>query len=684
MMKPIAEESSTSENGVLDFRLIVNTIPGLVCTLTADWNLEVVNQRLLDYYGMTFEEIRDWKHNGVVHPDDLEGVIEKTIQSSKTGAPLEMEHRCRRYDGVYRWFQVRGMPLRDEHHAIVRWYLLFTDIEDRKRNEALQAQENSLSLFINTIPVVAWSARPDGSIDFVSDHYLTFAGLKAPEADGWGWTQSIHPDDLPRLLEYWQSVVAAGTPGEIEARMRRFDGLYRAFLFRATPLRDEAGDIVKWFGTSTDINDRKEAEEKVRRSEAFLAEVQQLTRIGSFSWCVATEDIRWSDELYSIYDLDPSLQITFDLFARRLHPDDLKYLPDMLQRAQREMDDLEYSHRIVMSDGAIKYLHLRAHARRDPEGRLEYIGAVQDVTQRKLEEEALAKARQDLANATRISSLGVLTASIAHEINQPLSGIVTNASTSLRMLSGDPPNIEGARETARRTIRDGNRASDVVCRLRTLFSKGEIAAAPLDLSEVAKEVIALSQAELQRNRVSLQEELAEGLPQIFGDRIQLQQVILNLLRNASDAFESFHGVQRTIRIKTDIGDDDSVRLSVTDSGIGFDPELSETLFQAFHTTKTKGMGIGLSVSRSIIEAHRGKIAARPNDGPGSTFEFSIPYEVNVANRTQKKTPGNASGASERLRPLTPSPRLLSNDIDSAEQSDDNALFRKAIPKDNGA
>src|SRR6187402_534618 len=629
-MKSMAEGTSAHGDGLLDFRLIVNTIPGLVCTLTADWDLEVVNQRLLDYYGMTFQEIRDWKHNGVVHPDDLQGVIDKTIQSSKTGVPLDMEHRCRRHDGVFRWFQVRGMPVRDEDQTIVRWYLLFTDIEDRKRNEILQAKENSLSLFINTIPVVAWSARPDGSIDFVSDHYLTFSGLSAAEADGWGWTQSIHPDDLAGLLDYWQSVISAGTAGEIEARMRRFDGLYRSFLFRVTPLRDEAGNILKWFGTSTDINDRKEAEENVRRSEAFLAEVQQLTRIGSFSWCIPTEEIRWSDELYSIYDLDPSLRIAFDLFAERLHPDDQKYLPDMLQRAQREMDDLEYPHRILMSDGAIKHLHLRAHARRDPEGRLEYIGAVQDVTDRKLEEEALAKARQDLANATRTTSLGVLTASIAHEINQPLSGIVTNASTSLRMLSGDSPNIEGARETARRTIRDGNRASDVVSRLRTLFSKGEIAAVPLDLNEVAREVIALSQAELQRNCVSLQEELAEALPRILGDRIQLQQVILNLLRNASDAFDAFSGVQRNIRIKTDVDDENCVRLSVADSGVGFDPKLSETLFEAFHTTKTKGMGIGLSVSRSIIEAHRGKIWAMPNAGPGSTFAFSIPCGFSIS------------------------------------------------------
>jgi PAS domain S-box-containing protein len=629
-MDRIAAQSTEYRENELDFRLIVNTIPGLVCTLTADWELEVVNQRLLEYYGMTLEEIQDWRHNGVIHPDDLEGVIARTVQSTTTGEPIDMEHRCRRYDGVFRWFQVRGMPLRDQHKAIVRWCLLFTDIEDRKQNEALQAKENALSLIINTIPVVAWSARPDGSIDFVNDNYLTYSGLTAAQSEGWEWTASIHSDDMAHLNDYWQSIIAAGTPGEYEARMRRFDGMYRWFLFRANPLRDDTGKIVKWFGTSTDIHDRKEAEEKVRRSEAFLAEVQQLTSIGSFSWCVSTGEIKWSDELYSIYDLDPTVRISLDLFADRLHPDDLRYLSEMRQRAEQKMNDLEYEHRIVMSGGGMKYLHLKAHARCDAEGRLEYIGAVQDITQRKLEEEALVKVRQELANVTRSTSLQVVTASIAHEINQPLFGVITNASTCLRMLNAVAPNIEGARETLRRTIRDGERASDVVSRLRALFSRGEITVESLDLNDVAREVITLCLRELQTNRVLLKEELTDGLPPVRGDRVQLQQVILNLLRNASEAMNGVHDRPRLIRIKTERDKENHVRLSVEDSGTGFDPQLSEVLFEAFHTTKSKGMGIGLSVSRSIIEAHRGKIWATPNNGPGSVFAFSIPDGPNSA------------------------------------------------------
>ena len=223
-----------------------------------------------------------------------------------------------------------------------------------------------------------------------------------------------------------------------------------------------------------------------------------------------------------------------------------------------------------------------------------------------------------------MTSLGVLTASIAHEVNQPLSGIITNAGTCLRMLDAAPPDIDGARETARRTIRDGNRASDVITRLRALFSKREFTLEPLDLNEATREVIALSSNDLQRNRVILQSELAEDLPTVTGDRIQLQQVILNLLRNASDAMVDVHDRPRHLLIKTEGEDGNRVRLSVRDAGVGLTPQSLDSLFDAFYTTKSGGMGIGLFVSRSIIERHQGRLWAEPNDGPGATFSFSVP------------------------------------------------------------
>ena len=256
-----------------------------------------------------------------------------------------------------------------------------------------------------------------------------------------------------------------------------------------------------------------------------------------------------------------------------------------------------------------------------------FVGALQDVTESMVAEEALNRARSELAHVARVTSLSTLTASIAHEVNQPLSGIITNASTCLRMLGADPPDVDGARETARRTIRDGNRASDVMTRLRALFSKKEFSLESLDLNDATREVIALSLSDLQRHRVILQSELADDLPIITGDRIQLQQVILNLLRNASDAMVEVHERPRLLLIKTEREDGNRVRLTVRDAGSGLPPQSLDSLFDAFYTTKSSGMGIGLFVSRSIVERHQGRLWAEPNDGPGATFSFSIPFQT---------------------------------------------------------
>jgi C4-dicarboxylate-specific signal transduction histidine kinase len=286
--------------------------------------------------------------------------------------------------------------------------------------------------------------------------------------------------------------------------------------------------------------------------------------------------------------------------------------------------DFEREFRLQMPDRSVKYVHTVAHGNRDQNGRLECIGAVQDVTERRLSEAALAKVRSELAHVARVTSLGALTASIAHEVSQPLSGIITNASTCLRMLAADPPNVDGARETARRTIRDGNRASDVITRLRALFSKKDATTESVDLNEATREVITLSLGKLQRDRVILQTELADDLPPVTGDRVQLQQVILNLLQNASDAMITISDRPRQLVIRTEQDEADRVRMTVQDAGVGFESQDVDRLFEAFYSTKNGGMGIGLSVSRSIIEGHHGRLWAASNDGPGATFSFSIP------------------------------------------------------------
>jgi signal transduction histidine kinase len=272
----------------------------------------------------------------------------------------------------------------------------------------------------------------------------------------------------------------------------------------------------------------------------------------------------------------------------------------------------------------VKYLRAVCHIVDWRHGRPVCFGAVQDVTETVLAEEALNRARSELAHVARVSSLGALTASIAHEVNQPLSGILTNANTCLRMLNAEPPNIDGARATAKRTIRDSQHASDVISRLRALFTRKDITLETVDLNAATREVIAMSLNDLQGNRVILKSELAEDLPSVTGDRVQLQQVVLNLLRNASDAMAGVDERPRQLLIRTEREGTDRVRVIVSDSGTGVDAQSAEKIFDAFYTTKSGGMGIGLSVSRSIIERHHGRLWVEPNDGPGAIFAFSIP------------------------------------------------------------
>jgi len=291
---------------------------------------------------------------------------------------------------------------------------------------------------------------------------------------------------------------------------------------------------------SEDITTRKRAEKKLRRSEALLAEVERISLTGGFSWRVDTTDVTFSEEAYRIFEFEKDAPVTLEQIAGRVHPEDIPLLSEKIQVARGGGGDQDYEIRLRMPDGSVKYLRTISHAMRDMAGRIEIIGAAQDITRRRVSEEALAKARSELAHVASVTSLATLTASIAHEVNQPLSGIVTNASTCLRMLAMEPPNVEGARETARRTIRDGNRASDVITRLRALFSKKHTLAERVHLNDATREVIALSSSELQGNRVILRCELAGDLPLVTGDRVQLQQVILNLLRNASDAMDTVH------------------------------------------------------------------------------------------------------------------------------------------------
>jgi hypothetical protein len=614
-----------------EMRLIVDSIPGLIAVFTPGGEVESVNRQGLEYFGTTLDEHRRWgMTRDLTHPEDLPRAVEHFTRATLSGEPFEMEVRARRFDGVYRWIQSRGLPLRDMNGRIVRWYNLMVDIDERKRaEEALAASENNLKLIIDTMPALAWSTTPDGSADFFNKHYLEFVGLSAEQASGWGWTAAVHSDDLNSLGAIWQQTLASGLRGEAEARLRRHDGEYRWFLFRVDPLRDETGAIVKWYGVNTDIEDRKRAEVDLQRAYDSFAQAQRLSKTGNFTADIVVDEHVWSEELYRIFEFDPGMKITVQAVRDVIHPDDLPSFDAGFARSLGGVD-FDQVFRIVTASRNVKHLHTVGYFVELFAGRPVFTGAIQDVTESMVAEEALTKARAELAHVARVMTLSALTASIAHEVNQPLSGIITNASTGLRMLEANPPDVDGARETVRRTLRDGNRASDVITRLRALFSRKALALEPLDLNEATREVIALSSNDLQRHRIILQLQLVDDLPPIIGDRIQLQQVILNLLRNASEAMVNVHDRPRQLLIRTEREDRDFVRLTVRDAGVGLSPQSLKSLFDPFHSTKSSGMGIGLFISKSIIESHQGRLWAEPNDNaPGATFSFSIPRSPNI-------------------------------------------------------
>ena len=363
--------------------------------------------------------------------------------------------------------------------------------------------------------------------------------------------------------------------------------------------------------------------EKLKQTEAYLSEAQQLSHTGSFGWKVATGEIFWSEQTFRIFQLDRTDKPTIEFVLERTHPDDAPFVRETIERAAREGSDFDFEHRLLMPDRSIRHLRVAAHLNKNKAGEFEFIGSVMDITESKRVEEALRQARTELAHVSRLTTMGELTASIAHEVNQPLTGIVMNGNAGLRWLAGESRNLEEARLALERIVRDGKRAGDVIARIRALVKKVETFKESLNIDEVIREVIGLMRVELQRNGVVLDLRLTGGLPAVRGDRVQLQPVMMNLILNAIEAMNTVEDRTRKLVIHSRAVGDDEVSVEVEDSGIGIDPSGADRIFDALHTTKPEGLGMGLSISRSIIENHGGRLQAVTKSGPGAVFQFTL-------------------------------------------------------------
>jgi PAS domain S-box-containing protein len=628
----IAERRRTEEElkqSEARHRLVVETASDVVISINERGTITLANPAVESVFGYPPAELIG-KPLTVLMPDPMRTLHEEGYQRYLNSGKRRLSWRgteltARRADGSEIPVEVSFGEVSSTEGRIFTGFI--RDISEKKiAEEALLASRQSLSLIINTMPVLAWSALPDGNAEFFNQRWLDYTGLTLEQAQGWGWDQAIHPDDVHRLSQHWQTMIASGGSWEIEARLRRSDGDYRWFLFRADPMRDSSGKIVQWYGTNTDIDDRKQAEDALRERELSLLQITET--IPEMLWSATPAGaIDYCNGRLLEYTGFRAEQVMNDGWMKLVHPDDL----ETTVQAWRSSVTTGSAFRVE-----VRQIHAPANAYRwcvasalpllDREGRIvRWHGTVVDMHDWKQSQAELRYTQAELARMMRVMAMGQLTASIAHEVSQPLSGIMMNASTCLRMLSSEPPNLDGARATVHRTLRDGNRATDVITRLRTLFSKKQTNFEPVDLNEAAREVVVLLAGELEKNRVVLQQHFLDDLPFVMGDRVQLQQVILNLIRNASDAMVSIEDRPRRLIVRTETGGGD-VHVSVQDSGAGIGPKAADRLFEPFFTTKQEGMGVGLSLSRSIIEAHRGRIWVTENEGPGATFTFSLPCD----------------------------------------------------------
>ena len=490
----------------------------------------------------------------------------------------------------------------------------------------VQRESRRLRDVIETIPAYVWSALPDGFIDFINRRWLEFSGFSLNQALGWGWADAVHPEDRAPLLEAWRAAIASGKPVEAEARMRSADGQYRWLLFRSVPQRDRSGKIVKWYGKSMDIDDRKRAEETLRETETrFRTYIDHATDaffVLDFEGGTILDVNRQACENLGYTREEIIGKTVFD-FDAALDPE---FLNQNIRPRIEAGESVTFETRHRRKDGSVFPVEIRARAFRIG-GRVFNLSLALDITERKQSEEERERLRQleaDLAHINRVSMMGELAASVAHEVNQPLTGIVSNGSACLRFLAGDAPDLEEAREALRDIVRDGKRAGEVIARIRALTKRTAPPRERLDLNETIREVLALVGDEAKRKSVVIRTQFADDLSPVSGDRVQLQQVLLNLVMNAMDAMSSVEDRARQLVITTQNIDQDRVQVTVEDSGTGLDPNTMARIFEPFYTTKSGGMGMGLSISRSIVQNHGGRLWATANDGPGTSFHFTLP------------------------------------------------------------
>jgi PAS domain S-box-containing protein len=612
-------------------RDVVETIPAMTFTALSDGSSTFVNKRWTEYTGLSVERSSGAGWQRAIHPEDRVRHSDKWHISVATGQLFEDEARFRHAaDGGYRWFLVRGVPLRSPHGKIVKWYGTLTDIEDRKRaEEALQRSQFYISEGQRVAHMGSWAFNAAG-FEYWSSELFRIHGLepsdKPPTVEE--YLALVHPEDRAFMKLGITNMLGDHRPFDFTKRIVRSDGEIRHVRCVGVPVT-QRGAFQGFLGTGMDVTDQERLTEELRRSESHLAEAQKLTHTASWAWRVSDQGaVHLSGEWYRIYGFDPGEGApTWGEVVERIHPEDRLKWTGEVERAIVEKADYEHKFRILLPNGIVKWIHTVGHPVLSNAGDLEgFVGSSTDITEIKRAEQERQKLRQleaDLAHIDRVSTLGEMAASLAHEIKQPIAAAITSANSCIEWLAHEPPNLDRARAAAARIDKYGNRAAEIIDRIRSLYKNSPPQRELVDVNGIVHEIFTLLQGEAIRYSIAMRPELAAELPKIRVDRVQLQQVFMNLMLNAIEAMKDSGG---ELTVKSEL-QDGQLLFSVSDTGLGLPMEKMDQIFSAFFTTKPQGSGMGLAISRSIVESHGGRLWATANDGRGATFHFTLPTEV---------------------------------------------------------
>jgi PAS domain S-box-containing protein len=536
-------------------------------------------------------------------------------------------------DKTVKYLHVIWRPVLDEDGELIQYIGAAADVTERKRaEEMLRRSEAYLAESQRLTKTGSWAHIPDGPSLYWSAETFRISGFDPAQGfpDRETVWRRIHPEDRDNLRQILQKAYDQKADYTSAFRYVMPDGTVKHLEGTGHPVLNAGGEVVEFMGTMTDVTDRKRAEEALRRSEAYLAEAQRLSHTGSWAYEAGGVALYWSEENFRIWGFHPQRGIPdLETVHQRMHPEDREREIKYAERAVRNGTDFVQEFRIVLSDGTVRHIQSVGHPVFSASGEVvEVLGTHVDITERKHVEEERERLRQleeELAHMNRVTMLGELASSLAHEINQPISAAITSASASLRWLTRDPPDLERARAAIKRIGEDGGRAAEIIQRLRAFYKTGAPPQRELvDINGLVGEIIVLLHSEAIRHSITLHTDLAPQLPQIMADRVQLQQVLMNLMLNGIEAMRDGTG---ELTVRSQRNENGLVQVSVCDTGVGLPSEKVDLIFNAFYTTKPQGTGMGLAISRSIVEAHGGRLWATANAPRGATFHFTVPAEV---------------------------------------------------------